>query len=238
MTTRRTQLVACVSAAIIALCMVIVALAPPTHAAAKGSHRVGTGEPQTSFTLPEATTGACAIDPSGSACTAGVLRAIDAARAAEGVRPMRLPAAFGSLTPTQQLFVVTDLERVDRGLVAPVQLSSLDRRAFSGARNEVDPALTPMFGDAAGANLAVGLRSALEADFMWMYDDGPGSANADCRSAGQPGCWGHRDNILADYRAPLAMGAAVDARPSDGVSMTELFMGHDTRIQASNAAAP
>lgn len=58
------------------------------------------------------------------------------------------------------------------------------------------------------------------ADFLWMYYDGPGSSNRDCSAAGQPGCWGHRHNILARWSDPLAVGAG-----SRGDSLTQLFVG-------------
>ena len=65
-------------------------------------------------------------------------------------------------------------------------------------------------------------ESALEADFVWMYDDGPGSANVDCTSSDPSGCWGHRHDILWQFSPPVAMGAGVS-----GASMTELFVGRD-----------
>ena len=54
-----------------------------------------------------------------SPCLRITLEAIDTARAAEGLGPMRLPSDFGRLTVPEQLFVAIDSERVDRGL-APV----------------------------------------------------------------------------------------------------------------------
>jgi hypothetical protein len=45
-----------------------------------------------------------------------------------------------------------------------------------------------------------------------MYDDGPGSFNFDCPTAGAPGCWGHRRNILAAYPDPALMGASSQGR--------------------------
>ncbi len=39
----------------------------------------------------------------------------------------------------------------------------------------------------------------LGADFAWMYDDGYGGTNRDCTSPTDPGCWGHRDNILGAW---------------------------------------
>ena len=45
---------------------------------------------------------------------------------------MRLPADYRTLSPAEQLLVVTDLERVNRGLVPAVGLSpSLNRRALA-----------------------------------------------------------------------------------------------------------
>jgi hypothetical protein len=49
-------------------------------------------------------------------CTNYVLRAINRARAMEGFAPMVLPANWYSLTISQQLFVVANLERTVRGL--------------------------------------------------------------------------------------------------------------------------
>lgn len=51
-----------------------------------------------------------------------------------------------------------------------------------------------------GASIAAGgSMSALDADYMWMYNDGYGGNNVDCKSPIDPGCWGHRDNILGPY---------------------------------------
>jgi hypothetical protein len=51
-----------------------------------------------------------------------------------------------------------------------------------------------------GASIAAGGQiNVLDADYSWMYDDGYGSANADCETPQAAGCWGHRDNILGPY---------------------------------------
>jgi hypothetical protein len=220
--------------------------APEAHArpgrhgsgAVRAADAHGRTNPGVSRPISQATFGLCQMASDGDACTSAVLTAIDAARAAEGVGPMHLPADYRTLTVTEQLLVVTDQERVDRGLIPAAGLSaSLNRRAWAGARADTDPALEPMYGDSAGSNWAGGYSSVLEADFAWMYDDGPGSPNLDCGSAGGSGCWGHRDNILATYHAPLAMGVAVDADTSEGVSMTQLFMGGDSQTGPGQADA-
>ena len=46
----------------------------------------------------------------------------------------------------------------------------------------------------AGSNI-----SALDADYSWMYDDGYGGPNFDCKTPKTAGCWGHRTNILGRY---------------------------------------
>ena len=66
-------------------------------------------------------------------CLRVTLQAIDAARAAEGLGPMRLPADFGRLSVPEQLFVAVDRERVDRGLAPFAGLSAaLDQGAHGG----------------------------------------------------------------------------------------------------------
>ena len=55
---------------------------------------------------------------SSQTCYDAALAAINHARSLEGVPPMQLPSDFGSLTVAEQTFVVTNLERVDRGLPA------------------------------------------------------------------------------------------------------------------------
>jgi len=185
----------------------------------------GVRDPRSSPTLGEATVAACQEAPDGPACRIALLGAINEARAGERVRPMRLPADFAALSVGEQLFVVANVERVDRGLSRITGMSrDLDRSALRGARKRDDPTPDPFYGTSFGSNWAGGLSSALEADFMWMYDDGPGSSNIDCPGPGFPGCWGHRHNILAAYQSPLMMGAA-----ADGTSITELFVGGDSR---------
>lgn len=163
-----------------------------------------------------------------------MLAAIDRARAAEGVRPLHLPARFQTLSIPAQLLVLANAERVDRGLRRIVGLTrNLDRSALAGARTDADPVPDPFYGTAYGSNWAGGFASTLAADFMWMYDDGAGSPNIDCRHAGQSGCWGHRRNILYPYQAPLAMGAAAYRS-----SLTEVFVGGDARTRAGQPDAP
>lgn len=127
------------------------------------------------------------------------LQAISAARRSEGVRGWRLPSNFARLDRVDQLFVLTDLERVSRGLWPLWGVTAtLDRVALAGARRRTDPVYA---GNAAwGSNWFSGTDPA-QAVFGWMYDDGPGvwDENVDCPAADTSGCWGHRTNVLGDY---------------------------------------
>ncbi|MHB1598733.1 MAG: hypothetical protein ACYCXY_07550 [Acidimicrobiales bacterium] len=163
-------------------------------------------------------------------CTAFYLRRIDAARASEGVGPMLLPTDWTRLTAAEQLFVLADLERVDRGLPPYVGLSaSLDAVAQQGADAGADPSLGFPLVDAAASTWAGDAPSALAADYEWVYDDGYGSGNYACSSPGASGCWGHRDGILGEFTGigctDCVMGAGA-ASPTSGpwrTSLTEIF---------------
>jgi hypothetical protein len=162
-------------------------------------------------------------------CTAYYLRAIDAARAAEGVGPMDLPTNWARLTAAEQLFVVTDLERVDRGLPPYVGLSAeLDTVAQQGADAGADPALGAVAADSAASTWAGGMAAVLAADYQWVYDDGFGSANSSCSAPGAAGCWGHRDGILgADTGlgcTDCVMGAGAALGGRWRTSLTEIFV--------------
>lgn len=197
-----------------------------------------TSDPATSTSPSPATFEACGGAPDSVGCISSALSDIDAARAAEGVRPMELPADFASFDVPLQLLVVTDLERVDRGL-APVEglAGDLDSAAASAAAADQDPMLKHFNGTELASNWAGGISSTLLADFVWMYDDGPGSGNLDCKQAGDSGCWGHRRNILYQYDNPVAMGAGYAAHTSYGPSITELFIGGDTATGPGRADA-
>jgi hypothetical protein len=144
------------------------------------------------------------------ACTDYILLAIDAARVVEGVKPMILPLNWYNLSATQQLFVIADLERVDRGLPPYLGLNAaLSANAQAAAATTTDPNLAsgfavgtnPLGTPGFGATWAQGM-SPLTADYLWMYVDGwgggpfPKTLNGDCTSATALGCWSHRDELL------------------------------------------
>jgi hypothetical protein len=147
-------------------------------------------------------------------CVAASIAAIDQARALEGVGPMDLPANYLSLTPDLQLFVLTNLERVDRGL-PPIQglTTQLNQAALQGAQQEADPTIPPNYPFTLyGSIWAGGLSNPAEAMYLFMYYDGYPGPNGDCNYPSAPGCWSHRDVILASYQCnPCTAGSAAIA---------------------------
>lgn len=155
----------------------------------------------------------------GHSCEVHARADIARARRREGLGPLSLPSGFARLSSAEQLLAISDSERSGRRLAPALGLTSqLDATARAAALDEQDP-LGPD-GYSWGSNWVGGVRSPLFADFLWMYDDGPGSGNSDCPRAGEPGCWGHRENILARLREPIAMGAG-----AHDTSLTELLVG-------------
>src|SRR5579875_1157154 len=144
---------------------------------------------------------------------------IDSCRAVEGVGQLTLPTNWRVLSPVEQGFVLIDLERVNRGLEPIVGLSApLNQLASTAAANGVDPTF-PSGGFDGGGAIWAGAGSALAADYVWMYDDGPNGLdrNIACPVAGGPGCWGHRDTILWNkVGGPLVAGGGYSQSNGDG----------------------
>jgi hypothetical protein len=170
------------------------------------------------------------------------LTSINSARAAEGVGPMSITeSALSALPIPEQVFILVNLERIDRGLPAiSAMTAQLNADAQQGANASSDPAFpadltggSPVeFG---GAIWAGGVSSALEADYYWMYDDGYGgllgaTTNAACSLLSLGECWGHRDIILHSFpdcggAAPvLSMGAAYTPVANDGDSIAAVLI--------------
>ena len=131
-------------------------------------------------------------------CVAATLQAIANGRSHEGLAPMVLPTNWAQLSPEQQMFVATNLERTARGLPAlEAMATALDQAARQGAAQDTDPGPPRGFPYSEWAsNWAGAVGNPLEAIYFWMYDDGAGSANIDCTPSNESGCWGHRENIL------------------------------------------
>lgn len=163
------------------------------------------------------------------ACIAGALAALDNSRANEGLAPLSFDiAAFAAMPTYEQIFAITDLERLSRGLVPAAYLTTqLDTASQLGANTSSDPQLPSTLAGGAvpvwsTSNWQGGDSNVLWADDTWLYDDGFGSSNADCTGPGSPGCWVHRHNTLLPNPPAgcyLAMGAA-----SRGLSFADMLV--------------
>jgi hypothetical protein len=157
---------------------------------------------------------ACApvgVDSTGP-CLRITLDAIDAARAAEGLGPMELPADFPRLTVPEQLFVAVDRERVDRGLAPFAGLTTaLDADALTGAEAARLPTRPgPAYGSV-NTEWIGDVDNGLDADFEWLYNDGPHSGVPGCSGNASSGCWADRQIVLSRFGTRhLVMGAAFD----------------------------
>ena len=211
-----------------------VPVAPPAPAPSGGI--VPPGNPSASISPVPAFESTCLADGALSApCFASTLQATDTARGREGLGPLNLPGNYSALTPAEQLFVLADSERVDRGLPPAVGLvAEFDQDAQAAAVANTDPSPTivpPGIGILRWASNWGENAGALGSNYNWMYDDGPGSGNLACGGGGG-GCWGHRDNILGFSASQLAasggtlvMGAGEASPPAAApwMSDAELF---------------
>jgi hypothetical protein len=170
------------------------------------------------------------------------LASINSARAAEGVGPMSVSESTVAALPIpEQIFILVNEERIDRGLQPMTYLTSqLNSYAQGGANLGTDPSFPPsLTGGGAvswgGAIWAGGLTSVFEADYYWMYEDGYGgllgnTSNAACGLLSLDECWGHRDIILHQFSscggaAPtLVMGTAYSSSGYSGGSMAAVLM--------------
>ena len=215
---RRQSLATAVSAASLLLLAATAAAAPalPTPAA-----NIPIGP------LPSA----CLHDGTGPVCLGAVVTALDAARAELGLGPYVLPGDFDSLSGSQQIFVLSNLDRIAYGLPPVAGLSpTLAAAARAGMVADTDPDPTSLLGAlgtyAWTANWAGDWANAPYAYYEWMYDDGyDGSetSNIDCTSATAPGCWDHRRNVLSFAAAgSLSLGVSVgsDSRGDSSFATT------------------
>jgi hypothetical protein len=154
-----------------------------------------------------------------SNCVKQEVAATNRAQSAEGLGPVTLPRNFAALSPVKQLLVTVDIERVSRGEPPVVGVAaSLDQLAQEGAVGRRDPSLP-------SASAYPGATGGYTANWA-------GAINAlDAHAAG---CWGHRDDILANgavlpcptSSCSLVMGGGyVHLGAGDGFSSySELFV--------------
>lgn len=148
-------------------------------------------------------------------CLHAVVADFNRARRKEGLGPIVLPTNFVHLSVPQQLFVLANIERIDRHLPPFNGLAStLNAVAQTGANHgriprppSKMPASTPHAGEWSR------MSNALFSDFVWMYDGGTAA----------------RRGILMSVCGPLTEGAAVAAGHPGAAMFLE---GTDTRDRA------
>lgn len=177
---------------------------------------------------------ACASAPRGAACIAGVVRALNHARAVLGFGPYLLPANFARLSGEQQLLVLSNLDRLAYKLPPINGLSpALNTVAADAVTADADPDPSALLGGFStfgwASNWAGAYPNAPEAYYAWMYYDGwsgKRTSNLDCTGPTAKGCWGHREDVLAfPELGMLSMGASVsrDAHGQLGYAMTMVW---------------
>jgi hypothetical protein len=155
----------------------------------------------------------CGRAPTDKQCINAAVYYLDKARKRSGLPPYALPADFPSLKPTQQLFILVNLDRVQYGLPPiPGMTAALNHDALtSGVWVADDPhprsttGLTMWWPGWAGA-----FYNAPMAYEAWVWDDGLGSNNPRCTPTDHSRCWGHRHSVLWKFGggSVLAMGVA------------------------------
>lgn len=160
-------------------------------------------------------------DPQSTSITQACINAAVAdwnnALAKEGKAPISATtfgSDFGSIGVDQQLLRLTNLDRSLHGFAAIGGINGANHAAVQAAANSGSDANGPSCYCSWGSNFASTLNS-LVTEFLWMYDDGPGSPNA-------AGDWAHRSNILSNYGSPQYMDVAINS--SHGT--TSMYWGY------------
>jgi hypothetical protein len=170
-----------------------------------------------------------------SACITEELAAIRNARSHEHMRrhAFTLPNNYTKLTVTEQTFVVTNIERVDRGLKPIVGLTSrLNLASHLAAVLRVDPTISNLVARllhiTSWGSIWAGDLGPLASDYDWMYEDGysgSNSINIACRTRRARGCWGHRENILHRFGSGQVVVGGAGSANKLGTSIAELIAG-------------
>lgn len=191
------------------------------------------------------------VDDNSPKCDTAAMAAINNARKLQGIAPLPISLAYWlTLNNEEQTFVISNLERIARGVPAVVaETNQLNVLAQIFADDNADPEVPNCGYNSAGVyissgcNLADGIHTygqagnkaegdpnPLAADYQYMYDDGPGGAYTGCATDGPNNtstCWEHRSNIL--YYQPgcptTYSGAAFEpAGPGKGEVFNQIFV--------------
>jgi hypothetical protein len=180
----------------------------------------GGTDPTKNYPLPGKLPLACATAPAGTECINAGIYYLDQARKSVGLGAYELPNDFPTLTPPEQMFILTNLDRVEYGL-PPISglTAALSRDALAGVKAGKDPHVSDQSEEHEDVdNYGVGYDNVPMVYEVWLWADGAGSQNDVCRVYHRD-CWVHRHNVLWKFTPTdiLAMGAAAaigkDAEP-------------------------
>jgi len=170
----------------------------------------------------------CKSAPTGTQCINAAVYYLDKARSRVHLSPYALPADFPSLSPTRQMFILTNLDRIAyhlrpiRGLTAKLTHDAL----VSGVWVADDPHPSNTTGlDVWWPGWAGAFYNAPMAYETWVWNDGLGSTNPRCTPTDHSRCWGHRHSVLWKYGANSAMGAAAGRDSHHHRGYAYLFVG-------------
>ena len=163
------------------------------------------------------------VDDHSAGCIDSILHNINYARSLEGLGPLVLPSGYATDPVPEQQLILTDEERGDRGLSQYLGLdATLNASALTGALSNSDPLLPAGFQGPGGSIFAQDYTP-LGADFAWMYDDGYGGTNLLCTTPVDPGCWGHRKNILGAVTTTSGQTAMMGDADTPAGQYTQIF---------------
>ncbi len=125
---------------------------------------------------------------------------------------MALPSGFAQLSVPEQVFVALNRERVDRGLAPFVGMTAaLDANAQKGAGTATLPPRPGRDYPTVDAEWIGAVDNGLDADYQWIYNDGPNGGVPNCTDDHTSGCWVDRKIVLERFASRhLVMGVAYD----------------------------
>jgi hypothetical protein len=208
--------------------------------------------PHSALGFPDERDAAACSDPRDTSipCLITADALINAGRQSERLGPLILPVNWAHLSVSEQLFVLTDLERTARGLPPITGLAGdWDAVAQRGAAAGDDPrgegSVSPYHtssdpeDDSGGrpgywSVEASGSINSLVAIYQWVYTDGifadGTSGDTDCNVSSVHLCWGHRDAILNDsdllscqLRCAMGAGYSPTGDQRQAPTFTEIF---------------
>ncbi len=167
-------------------------------------------------------------------CIKLVVEAIDRARSHEHMKKhaLVLPRNYRRLSVARQTFVITNLERVDRGLRPFKGLTApLNHLSNVAAGLRIDPSMRVSTLRALGigewGSIWAEDLGPLAADYDWMYNDGYSATsgiNIACQTPTASGCWGHRNNILYSGKGYSVLSAGAGTSKPAGASIAEVLV--------------